>query len=193
MGQVYASAQKKVFVSCWHGGADEDVAMWKTYADKGIAIRSTIGQLAAAIRHGIARGFDVYLTQFQLSPVVYEDLTQHSFERMSLWNFSSRKRSNFSYEKEVRAGLFHETWVHDDSIGTGEVTDFDSADHPIGFNVEVKLADVINDVYVSPTSGSRIVRLVESLVSKYELNRPVVHSSLLGMPSWVKHQRVTQA
>ena len=112
---------------------------------------------------------------------------------MNEWNIHEAfviKRPSFFYESEIRAI----TCLPDDHIDKNISCKFDveREKKPIspqcfvdpteltthGKYVKVDLNKLINKVYLSPAAPSYFKQVVESIISKYELNKEIIKSDL---------------
>lgn len=159
-------------LNCWHINDYESAAMWKLYVQSGdgIAIQSTIGDLCESINvndleHDVTVG-----------RVRYVDYDKHAvseeFDDLALF---SHKRPSFSHENELRAAiqLFKSNYKE-------EVTSHDASNivRPNGgVNVSVDLKQLINKIFVAPSSSDWTTSLIKNLLSKYDLSNIPINKS----------------
>jgi hypothetical protein len=159
-------------VNCWHMNEDESYAMWKIYGklDEGIAVQSTYARLRKCldeeIRISIVRYVN-YETGFESDPNGF---------------FASlHKRSQFSYERELRA-IF---W---DFKGMTEGVNIDlNRDRLFRFRppsyegrlIKVELSELIENIYVAPTAPAWFTNLVKKISVKHGFDESVIHQSSL--------------
>lgn len=99
-----------------------------------------------------------------------------------------RKRKSYAHEKEVRllyqaptkSGSYEKDPDRDGFIfkpSDGNVTE-----NPPGIEFNIDLNALIHNIYISPDSPSWLHILVESILSRYGINKQVVRSSLADDP-----------
>jgi hypothetical protein len=142
-------------VNCWHINDHESEAMWKLYGNA-VAIKSTNLQLHNSI---INPPSTIYTDS-----VRYRDFVNAPIEKNHRHYSGFIKRLSFGHEKEFRASIKLKT--------PGQ-----------GMDVDCDLETLITGVYISPLSVDFFKEVVESLVEKYRLNKPVHISSLSITPS----------
>jgi hypothetical protein len=158
---------KQTYVSCWHMNEFESAAMWKLYsqANEAICIQSTFDKLANTLPSWVSAG-----------TVHYIDYEKDYIPDDAVLNRLMRKRKSFEHERELRAVAWE---LISPELGGDEIrrlaTEF-------GISVEVDVSELIETVYISPTSASWFLQLVEQLVSDYGYKFPVKRSSLIGTP-----------
>lgn len=146
--------RKEYFVSCWHANERESEAMWKLYI--------TAKNQGVAIQTTMERlcysigksGFEVGSVNY----ISYEVPLESDAE--PIWY----KRTAFRHENEVRV-IFHE-------VGTCLE----------GMPVRMDLNMLIERVYISPSAPCWFAKLVERVMIKYGLNKPVEYSRLDDKP-----------
>ena len=185
MLQQFQLYRELVLVNPWHYNEYESAAMWNLYSHEnaGIAIQSTTTKLSKCFR-------DNNEDTIWIGKVQYLDFSK---DWMNEWNnlFQAfvTKRKSFEYENEIRAV----TCLPDDrlssehivKIGTRErvstskwriVNPKDLTDK--GKYVNANLQTLIEKVYIAPYAESWFEEVIESLLSKYELNANVTKSDL---------------
>ena len=165
LSQVRQELRKRVYINCWHMNERESFAMWNLYvrSNEAIAIQSTYQLLRTCLPSLIYAGSVQYI-DYALDFVPEDDLLRPFMY----------KRKSFEHERELRAIIDVEdddeaTWVGH-TVGS------------IGRTVPVRLEDLVEQIYVAPTSPSWFADLVRSVMSKYGLDKPVVMSSLDEKP-----------
>lgn len=160
-------------LSCWHMNPHESAAMWKLYmrTDEGIAIRTTFANVKAA--------FGATTEQVYPAVVKYIDYTKEGFPLNNLFYLVTDKRKSFEHETEVRL-IVHAPPTNFKPATRDTPTDFSA--EPPGRLLKVSLSDLVQQVYVPPTSPALFRGLVESLTRKYNLTAPVIRSSLYTDP-----------
>lgn len=152
--------RQQIAVNCWHVNPHESAAMWALYDEggKGVAIRSTVERLTDCFDDDPSRSIFVGL-------VKYIDFNSDSIPTRNTFYPIIYKRKSYSHEQELRA-------VKDD--------DLDST----GVKVSVDLEELIERVFVAPTSPQWLEELVRSVLAKYEVNAQVERSDLGADPIW---------
>ena len=152
-----------VLVNCWHMNEGESVAMWKLYAgsSRAICIQSTYGKLDEALDSGLFIGKVNYIS--------YED---DDIPIGNLFWPIMHKRKSFEHERELRAV----------SCDVPSATTGNNAPPEYGEWRSVDLDALIDVVYVAPSAPRWFAELVENVSKKYDLQKPVKHSSLDAEP-----------
>jgi len=159
--KVRKSERKLRFVSCWHMNEQESAAMWKLYADTddAIAIQSTYRRLLTATGDTAHVGL-----------VRYIDYETDRMPKDYQLNVFMHKRKSFEHEQEVRALI-----VKQPKAGT-RVLDEEAYEDEIWHDVNVE--QLIETVYVAPSSPAWFKDLMERVISTYGLSIPVAQSLL---------------
>jgi hypothetical protein len=152
-----------VMISCWHMNEYESAAMWKLYCQgsDGICVQSTYRLLDDALDEEV-----------NIGQVKYISYDQQSIPLGNLfWPFLYKRRS-FEHEREIRAIVCDVTRA------------MAAIDPPVNGGAwrQVDLDRLIQTVYVVPTASDWIVELVQSVMEKYQLTKPVNHSGLDAEP-----------
>lgn len=160
--------RQTTFVNCWHLNNEESMAMWKIYSrqNEGIAIVSSFDRLKKSISdsRGVFIG-KVFYGKDKVSPGPFKIHGESPFI----------KRSNFEYEKEIRAVC----WSSDHVIKNSEnivqgVRDIH------GLNIKINRSILIDKIIVSPIADKWFVELInEIVVHRYGLKVEVKKSTLL--------------
>jgi hypothetical protein len=148
--------RQRMFINCWHINEDESAAMWRLYtkSDEAICIQSTFNRLHHCVDEEVFIGLVRYID--------YE--TDLIYVTNGFYPFV-HKRKFFAYERELRAIIWKPGSDWDPLIEGGVWK-------------QVELPDLIETVFVAPTSPSWFRELVEKMVERYSLARPVKQSSL---------------
>lgn len=150
-----------IFINCWHMNEYESAAMWKLYSqtNEAIAIRTTFEKLD-----------NVLDETCHLGTVNYIDYEQYSMRPDNIYYPYVHKRLSFAHECEVRV-------FHDRCAVNGEVININK---PIigGIWKQVNLLDLIDCIYVAPSSPFWFKELVEQIVTRYSLKKQVLQSEL---------------
>jgi len=157
--------RKQIYVNCWHMNERESAAMWNLYvrSNEAIAVQSTYERLHTCLPPHVYVG-----------AVQYIDYENDFLPEDDLLRPFIHKRKSFEHERELRVIISlepedEETWVGY-TVGS------------IGRTVSIKLEDLVEKVYVAPTSPAWFADLVRSVMSKYKLDKPVVLSCLDEKP-----------
>lgn len=148
--------RKNTCISCWHCNDFESEAMWKLYSvnvTNAVAIETTYQRLYQALDE------DHYV---DIGKVKYIDYGKQ-FSGIGCGAFWY-KRKSFEHEREVRALI------------RNPKNDGKGISHPINLNVLIK------NIYVSPYAPEWFAMVVQDIVKKYNLDKPVVYSSMKDQP-----------
>lgn len=148
--------RKNTCISCWHCSDYESEAMWKLYSvnvTNAIAIETTYQRLYQSL------GEDPHI---DIGKVKYIDY-KNQFTNIGFGAFWF-KRKSFEHEREVRALIRNHK-------NNGE-----GISHPVNLNVLIK------NIYVSPYAPEWFAPIVRDIVKKYNLDKPVVYSSMKEQP-----------
>lgn len=148
-----------VGVSCWHLNDNESAAMWDLYlrSGDGIAIKSNVNNLINSIDAD-----DVYYGQVQYIDYDREIASNNTYESLFY------KRMSFSHENEFRLICFESVEKpYFKSYGTLQKCDLNL---------------LIDEIYVSPLAPGWVTDTVRSVIAKYNINKPVIQSSLYNSP-----------
>jgi hypothetical protein len=177
--------RETVLINPWHHNEYESAAMWNLYSHEnaGIAIQSTTRRLSNCFR---ANNKDI----IWIGKVQYLDFPK---DWMKEWNnlFQAfvTKRKSFEYENEIRAvtclpdDRLNSEWI----VKTASSERVSSSESPIvnaeeltdkGKYVSANLQTLIEKVYIAPYAESWFKEVVQSLLSKYELDATVTKSDL---------------
>jgi hypothetical protein len=186
MIEQFQMYRQLVLINPWHYNEYESAAMWSLYSHEnaGIAIQSTTKRLSECFNDN---NEDI----IWIGKVQYLDFSK---DWMNEWNnlFQAfvTKRKSFEYEKEIRAV----TCLPDDNVSrhllangaTEENNVFSSRERTIkpkeltdkGKYVSADLHVLVEKVYVAPYAEPWFEEVVESLLSKYDLDSVVIKSDL---------------
>lgn len=159
---------KEMFVSCWHASDYESAAMWAIYTqdDQSVAIQTTYDVLAHELPENVFLGM-----------VEYIDYDTDFIPEDNLFNPFMRKRKSFEHEREARAIVWGSSDYVKNSDAIGRLKIEESGAH-----VLIDLNVVIQNIYVSPTAPHWFSGLVKDVTHRYDVNCPVIHSSLGSSP-----------
>ncbi|MGG3626584.1 hypothetical protein ABES25_24075 [Bacillus gobiensis] len=163
--RLFKGSRKNVLISCWHMNNYESAAMWDLFlkTNEGIAIQTTVGNLMDSFNDAEE---DIYI-----SKVHYIDLDKERMPEGSLLYPFIHKRKSFTHEQEIRA-------IHVD------LGDFDRLPphYDFGKNIKVNLDVLIERIYVAPDAPNHFGELVKCITKKYDLDKPIQHSTLYELP-----------
>jgi hypothetical protein len=160
------------YVNCWVLSEYESAAMWRIYGGKsGIAIQSSRLRVGSVIDSpwklegiggaaGSAFGPVQYLDEKRIAELL---ATTGESPRNVVPTFD--KRLSFSYEHEIRLEIRLR--------GEGQ--------ERLHVRLAVNLNNLIQRIFVSPTAPAWIADVARRAVEKYEMEKEVIHSSLLSV------------
>lgn len=167
--------KKLIFINCWHISKHESAAMWKAYlkSEEGVAIQSTFHRLIESF--SIDREYIQYIGKVSYIDYDSEKARPHN----NAYAPFLHKRKSFEYEKELRVLLKPPIY----EIGQGEVRELFGVRNiekwqNTGFEIRVDLDKLIDRIYVSPKAEDWFKKVVESVLTRYNLNKEVIRSSL---------------
>ena len=158
--------RRNMYISCWFMSEHESAAMWKLYlqSSDGIAIRTTHSALQKA------------LTPSPLSigttTVQYVDYHKTPTPFGNVFFPFTYKRVSFEHEKELRAIVWAAEDVNRPQIEEGA----------IGVTVAIDPAELIRAIHVAPAAPKWFGELVTSIMARYGIGAPVIHSTLYERP-----------
>lgn len=186
MAEQFQMYRQLVLINPWHYNEYESAAMWSLYSHEnaGIAVQSTTRRLSECFKDN---NEDI----IWIGKVQYMDFSE---DWMNEWNNLLQafvtKRKSFEYEKEIRAV----TCLPDDNVSrhllvntaTEESNAFSSRERTVdpkeltdkGKYVSADLHMLVEKVYVAPYAEPWFEEVVESLLSKYDLDSVVIKSDL---------------
>jgi tetratricopeptide (TPR) repeat protein len=149
--------KEKFFMNCWYANEFETFAIWDMHlkGERGVCIRSTFEKLTECfsnIEYNVHVGKVEYVDfrTFDIGSLNFESALERLFY----------KRQGYNYECEIRAVI-----ERDDIIGSG-------------FNVNVPLENLIEEIFVYPNASGWFLDLVQSLSDEYGLCVKVKPSEL---------------
>jgi hypothetical protein len=186
MADQFQMYRQLVLINPWHYNEYESAAMWSLYSHEnaGIAIQSTTRRLSECFKDN---NEDI----IWIGKVQYLDFSEDWMnEWKNLFQAFVTKRKSFEYEKEIRAV----TCLPDDNVSrhllvntaTEESNAFSSRERTVnpkeltdkGKYVSADLHMLVEKVYVAPYAEPWFEEVVESLLSKYDLDSVVIKSDL---------------
>lgn len=155
-----------MMVSCWHMNEHESAAMWKLYtnSNESICIQSTYTKFANVLPETI------YIGQVQ-----YVDYSKEWIGERNLFTPYMHKRQSFEHECEIRA--------IDDQSPKGPLPRGKGLTPPnFGVWRTVDLHELIERIYIAPSSPAWFRDLVEKFTIRYGFEIEVIKSSLDDEP-----------
>jgi hypothetical protein len=165
--KIFRASRTSVFASCWHMNDDESAGMWSQYikSGEGLAVRTNFERLT----HSISAASPIVSGAI----VQYIDFETHPTTDYNVVVWGVLKRASFSHEREFRLVSLQPPG-------------------PTGIHVPVQVQDLIEKVYVAPTTPDWMFELIKSLLIRYELDIEVVRSELdqgpkyMALPQWAR-------
>jgi len=186
MVQQFQMYRQLVLINPWHYNEYESAAMWNLYSHEnaGIAIQSTTRRLSESFRKN--NGDNIWIGHLQ-----YLDFSKDWMNRWTnLFEAFLTKRKSFEYENEIRAvtclpsdNLNRELLASNATEGSNIFLSQNRTINPKeltdkGKYVSADLEVLVEKVYVAPYAESWFEEVVESLLSKYDLDPIVTKSDL---------------
>ena len=153
-------------ICCWNKAEEESAALWKIYSDfgKGIMIKSSVSN--------IIESFAATNETLRMSEVKYINYQNDRMSDGNIYFPLIHKQSAYKYEEEIR--LIHE--VGPTQIGKN--FDWSKEEIKEGKLLKVDLNILIDEIIIGPYSPKWILNLIEDLIGKYSLKKPVRFSTL---------------
>ncbi len=145
--------------------------MWKLYlkSDEGVAVRTTCDRLSRCFRDETT--YNVFI-----GSVEYVDYERVIIGDSNVLQQFFIKRLSFAHEREVRA-------LVSPIYQTPSAPDIQpEPEPPNGLALSIDCSLLIEDVYVAPGTPDWVKEAVQSILSKFELDRVVRRSSLSEDP-----------
>jgi len=173
------------FINCWHYNNYESEAMWKVFSNSknSISIQSNYNNLINSIPENI-EGSKIYIGLIKYIDYNVDD--QIINEPLDLYCY---KRNAYEHEHEIRI-LFSKrqkminipiTQI-EDAIKSGKITSNDLPKQ--NYSLEIKLENLIENIYVSPNSDNWFTDTVKSVVNQYGLHFNVIRSEIDQTPDY---------
>ena len=187
MLQQFQLYRELILINPWHYNEYESAAMWNLYSHEnaGIAIQSTTTRLSKCFKRNNE-------DTIWIGKVQYLDFSKDWMnESNNLFQAFVTKRKSFEYENEIRAVTClpdnnhpRNEWIEKTANKEEKVSSFkprivnprELTDK--GKYVSADLQILIEKVYIAPYAESWFKEVVESLLSKYQLNATVTKSDL---------------
>lgn len=159
-------SRKTLYVNCWHMNNHESAAMWSIYASRGSGIAVTTNY--EMLQNSLTSDKVLFGGK-----ITYSDYAADSRDFLNnLLSPALQKRRSFEFEKEFRAVFW------DDSGGNIKLNELPNVTGHDGIEFSCDLSTLIDGIYVSPKSERWFLDAVQSVVSKYGLNKEVKRSTL---------------
>lgn len=163
---VFEQKQRSLHcVNCWNLARSESSALWKIYSANGSGI------MVKSSRDGLVKAFENVEEEIFMSSVAYIDHARDLIPDGNTIFPVIHKNLAYSFEDEVRL-IYHVMpevgWEHDwskEKISTGKI-------------ISINLHSMIEEIVVGPFAPSWYFEIVEDLISKYGIDKPVKHSVL---------------
>lgn len=155
-GNKYSSGN---YVNCWILNNHESAALWEQYIDsnEGVALSTTVNSLESSVSD------DEFQTTYgKVEYIDYQNERIPSGRLPTLYH----KRKSFEHENEYRASF--------------SITDEENPDP--GKYVPVDIDELIDQVYLSPTSQDWFYDQVDSVLRTYNIDCELVQSDILSDP-----------
>lgn len=174
---IRRNIRKFSFINCWCISEHESAAMWKLYLknEEGVAIKSTVNQLREVLK--AYQKLPAYIGQVQ-----YVDFKSFSFSmplEPQIFPFFF-KRKSFEHEKELRVLIS----VVPKKGNNLDLSLLKETPKEPGLCFPTNLDTLINKVVVPETSKEWFKELVQSVLSKYGVNKEVEGSTLSIEPAF---------
>ena len=173
LAHIFRRVRQWVFISCWHSGENESLAMWKQYGSTGgsVVIQSTYQKLLDALPSQLYIDKDQsWIANMYLGMVQYKNY--HSLQEDFTFNSNMlslyiHKRAAFEYEKEVRALLMSPA---------GETRSVSNV------AVSINFQQLVESIRVRPGTPDWERRTIETLIEKYGFGMKVAPSEIDEKP-----------
>lgn len=175
------------YVSCWHASEHESAALWEIYGakDGAIAIKSSIGTLKRLFPRITKHEGDTIVDQ-QIARVQYINYkTEHPYIN-DLAGPLCYKRNAFSYENEIRIIYMKlpTTPSKNDNNSNGRAIAIDEVSSATGINIPVDLNELIESVFIAPSSPGYLKSAISDIMKRFELSCGCQQSSLDDIPEY---------
>lgn len=164
---------RKAYISCWHMGNDESMAMWNIYGHgkQGIALRTKFKQLEEAIPHEYKTPHDS--TRIVIGQITY---TEHTCEPKdvgikNVFELFVHKHKGYSHELELRAMFM--------VLKNIDVT---KETRPSGYYIPIEISKLQAEVIVSPFADKWFIDVVEAVCKRFGTELRVVPSRIPSKP-----------
>lgn len=167
-----------VAVNCWHMNEFESAALWSLYGPRGeaVAVRSSVERLIASLTD--------YPEPVYIGTVGYLDYDRETVPEGNAFNPFLFKRRSYEHDRELRAIVCRfpnarPDEPYDATAFWGQETISD------GVLVPVKLATLIERIYVAPTAPAWVAAALAAAVGRFDLAPSLCVSSRLDTDPFV--------
>jgi hypothetical protein len=159
-------AKNEFYANCWHVNEDDSQAMWRLYTSHGdaICVKSNYQLLAEELPR-----------QCFLWCINYIDYKTAVFNFGNKFSFIIHKRKSYEHERELRAVV----WTRADPPHQ-----FNLVNSNEGMIVPVTLANLVQEILVSPYAKPPLIEVVQRLVKKFDLGVRVRQSEVNSAPTY---------
>jgi hypothetical protein len=182
--QFFQWQKQWTYVNCWHMNEFESAAMWRLYArsEEAICIQSTYQCLRESLDKAPCREGDGVF----LGTVEYIDYDGECVPDDWPLRHVVHKRRSFAHEQELRAIVWR-CPEFPDRATINIPPDTSKEDYPEnlpkdGIWIKLDLERLVENIYVAPASPKWFHHLVEKVVNRYGLHKPVRQSLLDASP-----------
>jgi hypothetical protein len=177
LAQAYRQFKQVILINSWYLKDFEVVSMWRSQ-DCGVLVESTYGNLRDSLEKNVK-------DPIYIGSVRYLDFDNEWMPEGNLFEAFITKRRPFESEGEIRAlrmlpgsliGLTpapNQPAVEEEVLDSSEILDK-------GKYVSIDPKKLINRVVVAPKAGSWVPPLLKSVLATYDVDKPVVKSTLYG-------------
>lgn len=200
ISKMYNSFRYFTFINCWHMNENESGAMWDLYlkTNEGIAIQSHFENFTSALENSEEA--------VHVGEVEYINFEEETVPEMTTFIPYLRKRESFHHESELRAIVRSTPEINqleeDDERQEIDLL-MDSEDYilsvdedgkngyiPINPNalsqmpklkgkfIKIDLNELIDKIYLAPTSPEWFEDLVQKVLDTYDVDVPITRSNL---------------
>lgn len=159
--------RKSCYICSFHMSEFESAALWSIYtkAKQGVAIQSTFRKLTTSFNH-------YKKNPIRIGMVKYIDYTKETIDVFNAFNPLICKRKSYEHDKEIRAIIsFPQEFKTPLAREKNE-----------GLNVPVDIDNLIECIYLAPTTKPWIKELLISIMKKNGIKKPIEQSSLDAKP-----------
>ena len=170
--QLLFILRKVIYINCWHISNFDSAAMWSICAGRGsgIAITSSYDSLQASLRSD---------QKLFGGKIVYSDYSNAVIDvSNNLLATTMRKRRSFEFEREFRVVFWDDSSVNKPGGLEELARKLQTYGAPNGLEFPCDLVTLIDEIYVSPRSEDWFLKLVQSVVETYGLDKEVRRSPM---------------
>ena len=173
----------RTFVSCWHASDCESAGLWHVYgsSEGSIAIQSTVAAVQRAFPDVTERQGPVLLNQ-GVRAVQYIDYQTEHPQLNDLMGPMCFKRKAFAYEREVRVIRQELPSGPARNRPGGSALQLGPPPDIRGVLIRVELADLLETLYVAPTSPAWVLESIAETMSRFGCGAIPCRRSTLDTP-----------